>query len=176
MATPYHLPKKRDALKSTSKKSLYFERHPILAVSYTWLSWDKVCVPKTEGGLGFRNLKAFNLALLAKQGWRLQTNTHSLVYLVLKAHYFPNCDYLNVELGPKPSFAWWSIIVAQSVVRARYRWQVGDGSLVRICLDKWLPKPTTFQTISPPNILPADARVFQLLGENIGEWKVSLIR
>ena len=50
-----------------------------------WLSWDKICVPKKEGGLGFRNLKAFNLALLAKQGWRLQTNTQSLVYWVLKA-------------------------------------------------------------------------------------------
>ena len=31
-----------------------------------WLSWDKVYVPKSDGGLGFRNLKAFNLALLAK--------------------------------------------------------------------------------------------------------------
>ena len=70
-----------------------------------WLSWDKVCVPKREGGLGFRNLKAFNLALLTKQGWRLQTNTNSLVYCVLKARYFPHCDFLHAELGSKPSFA-----------------------------------------------------------------------
>ena len=54
----------------------------------TWLSWDKVCTPKEEGGLGFNKLKAFNLALLVKQGWRFQANTSSLVYRVLKARYF----------------------------------------------------------------------------------------
>ena len=42
-----------------------------------WLSWDKMCVPKDESGLGFRDLKAFNLALLAKHGLRLQTCTNS---------------------------------------------------------------------------------------------------
>ena len=45
-----------------------------------WTSWDKICAPKIEGGWGFHDLKAFNLALLAKQGWRLQTNTSSLVH------------------------------------------------------------------------------------------------
>ena len=33
-----------------------------------WLSWDKLCESKECGGMGFKELKYFNLALLAKQG------------------------------------------------------------------------------------------------------------
>ena len=31
-----------------------------------WLSWDKLCEPKAEGGMGFCQLKQFSLGLLAK--------------------------------------------------------------------------------------------------------------
>lgn len=70
-----------------------------------WLSWDKMCLPKEKGGLGFRNLKAFNLTLLAKQGWCLQTNSISLIHRVFKARYFPNEDFLSAELGNHLLFA-----------------------------------------------------------------------
>lgn len=40
------------------------------------------------GGLDFQNLKNFNLAFLAKQGWRLVQEEDSLLHKIYKARYF----------------------------------------------------------------------------------------
>jgi len=34
-----------------------------------WLSWNKLTRPKLEGGMGLKDLRQFNLAMLEKQGW-----------------------------------------------------------------------------------------------------------
>lgn len=88
-----------------------------------WISWEKLCIPKAQGGTGFKLLKEFNLALLAKQGWKLQTELNSFASQVLKTKYFPNCDFVNASLGKRPSYLW-SIMAAQHLVRHGMRWRV----------------------------------------------------
>lgn len=66
--------------------------------------------------MGFRDLKSFKKAFLAKQGWRLQTNTQSLFSRVFKAKYFPDCEFIQATLRKHPSFTWRSIMFAQAVV------------------------------------------------------------
>ena len=64
-----------------------------------------MCKSKLQGGMGFRNLQAFNLAMLAKQGWRLLTNPSSLVARIYKAKYYPTSDVLGAKMGCNPSYA-----------------------------------------------------------------------
>lgn len=61
-----------------------------------WISWDKLCAPKSEGGFGFKNMYAFNLGLIAKQGWRLVHEPHYLVAQTLKTKYYPTSNFLQV--------------------------------------------------------------------------------
>ncbi|XP_059315804.1 uncharacterized protein LOC132066519 [Lycium ferocissimum] len=39
-----------------------------------WVSWKKICMPKAEGGLGFRSLFDISKALFAKLWWRFRTS------------------------------------------------------------------------------------------------------
>ena len=50
-------------------------------------------------GLGFCDLRLFNISLLGKQGWNLLTKSHTLVARVFKEKYFPSGDYLSSILG-----------------------------------------------------------------------------
>ena len=124
-----------------------------------WMSWDKMYIPKDEGGLGFQDVKTFNLALLAKQGWRLQTCMNSLVHRVLKSHYFPNGDFLSVQLGNNPSPTWRSIMSTQSMVQHDIHWQVGNGQSINVCNDKWLNQPSIFWLTFRPIMVPTNAKL-----------------
>ena len=74
-----------------------------------WVSWKELCKSKLSGGMGFKNLQAFNLAMLAKQGWRLISNPNSLVAQIFKARYYSHGDVFHAKLGSSPSYTWRSI-------------------------------------------------------------------
>ena len=62
------------------------------------MAWDDMSKPKFMGGLGFRNIELFNLALLACQAWRLLQDPDTLSARILTAVYYPECDLLDAEV------------------------------------------------------------------------------
>jgi ribonuclease HI len=140
-----------------------------------WVSWEKMTLPKADGGLGFRNLYSFNLAMLARQGWRLIQSPDSLCAKVLKAIYFPDCDMFSAVPKPGISYVWRSVLKGIQLLKEGLIWRVGDGKCINIWQDPWLPKDETCRVTSQRgnSIL---TKVAELINPVSGTWDHDLVK
>jgi hypothetical protein len=92
-----------------------------------WVSWEKMTQPKYDGGLGFRDIELFNIALLARQAWRILTEPTSLSARILKGVYFPCSGFLSADLGSHPSQIWWAIMEWRDALKLGLIRRIGDG-------------------------------------------------
>jgi hypothetical protein len=83
-----------------------------------WKAKAELFKPKFNGGLGFRYMHLFNLAMLAKQGW--------------KAKYCPNHDVLHAQAGNIPSYTWMSIHQALNTLKKGRCWILGGMQSVEL--------------------------------------------
>lgn len=81
-----------------------------------WLGWGKLSEVKQNGGLGFRELEGFNIALLAKQLWQIITKPSLLVSKVLKAKYFKGTSIWNLKNKYSDSWCWRSLLSARALL------------------------------------------------------------
>jgi ribonuclease HI len=125
--------------------------------------------------MGFRDLHSFNLAMLAKQSWRMLCNPESLCARVLRSKYFPDGNLLKA--GPKKgsSFTWQSIVAGLQTFRRGHIWRIGTGSKVNIWEDHWIPTSVTRKVISQRGqcIL---RYVEELINPVTGQWDEDIIR
>ena len=77
--------------------------------------------------MGFRDLHAFNLAMLAKQAWRIVKFPHSLVARHYKARNFSDCNFWTAPVSLRPSFSWRSILQSRELLSQGNFSQIGDG-------------------------------------------------
>ena len=140
-----------------------------------WIAWENMCKPKADEGMGFKDLRAFNLALLAKQGWRLIQNPGSLTHRVLKAKYFPESNFMEAQIGKKPLYTWRSLMEGINVLDRGLHWSIGNGQSVRIWGDRWLPTQNSFKVTNPrPQVFEGNT-VDSLLDREGGGWDKNLM-
>ncbi|CAN0906360.1 Uncharacterized mitochondrial protein AtMg00310 [Linum grandiflorum] len=135
-----------------------------------------MAVRKEHGGLGFRDIRGFNLALLGKQVWRLLSQPNSIVSLLYRAKYYPTGDILTAELGHHPSFVWRSLCESRCIVRKGYRWKIGDGNATHVWMEPWLKSDSQMRITTPVNPHVAKIQAIPLDsadGEDYRIWHVS---
>lgn len=144
------------------------DRNPI-----HWVGWKQLSRLKKDGGLGFRDLVCFNLAMLAKIGWRILGQPQSLLGRVLHDKYHPGVGFLEARAGRKVSWGWRGLMQGRRILLAGLRWRVGNGESIRVTEDPWIPKPHTFKTCSRHPDLPLT--VADLVDSATKVWRCDLI-
>ena len=139
-----------------------------------WKKWEVLCKPKLEGGLGFKNLCKFNEAMLARHVWRLTHDTKSLFYKVFKAKYFPNGSVFEAK-SAMGSFAWRSFLRSKNLIERNGRWRMGDGKIIRIFQDAWLPNSNAGRILFHRGGLTPNTTADGLINPNSGWWNLGLI-
>lgn len=140
-----------------------------------WWAWWKLCFPKKEGGMGFWDLHSFNLAMLAKQCWRLLDDPEYLCARILRGKYYPSGDLLSA--GPKKgsSFTWQSIFAGIQTFKRGHIWRVGSGEKINIWEDHWIRSSPSRKVITPRNGV-LTTKVNKLIDPMTEQWDEELIR
>lgn len=71
---------------------------------------------KDDGGLGFRDLIAFNEAMLGKQAWRLLQQPLALWSQLVKGLYFPTQTFLSITPAAQASWGWKSLLLGRNAI------------------------------------------------------------
>jgi hypothetical protein len=140
-----------------------------------WMSWERLNQPKHKGGMGFRDMRSFNLAMLGKQGLRLITRPNSLCARVLKGCYYHGTEFLRTTQKKKhASSTWREILAGRDILQRGLIRRVVDGESTAIWGDRWIAdhfdaRPVTPRVVGHPNL------VSELLTAS-GSWNAEAVR
>ncbi|GKV01533.1 hypothetical protein SLEP1_g14082 [Rubroshorea leprosula] len=113
-----------------------------------WVGWENVCRSKLDGGLGVKDLRKFNLALLGKWWSRLAEGEEGLLYKVIRGKYGSSGgNWLNwIEEGNQKGSLWWRDVCRLDYsCTNRVGWlldgfklKLGEGNSVKFWEDVWI--------------------------------------
>lgn len=135
-----------------------------------WVSWDTLTLPKGMGGLGFRDIQAFNRALLGKISWRIITKPDCLLARILVGKYCSNSSFLTIHAATSSSHGWKGILRGRDVLLNHLGKEIGDGEATSVWKDSWIKPDTKMKPYGPVLAQDQDLLVSDLLSRETKEW------
>lgn len=136
----------------------------------SWLSWSELSVSKQRGGVGFRSLYGFDIALIGKQCWKLMQEPQSLVARMFKARYYPDSHFLQAKSQAGAGFIWSGMITAKEVLKKGCRWVIGDGKRINAVRDPWLRNKEGFCVDQSTDYGLSNIPVADLILQDARKW------
>ncbi|XP_019226880.1 PREDICTED: uncharacterized protein LOC109208254 [Nicotiana attenuata] len=111
-----------------------------------WTKWQNLCLPKEEGGVGFRSLIDVSKALFAKLWWRYRT-TKSLWSNFMRNKYFKK-ELPTVVQFRKGSHIWRKMLEAREKVEHEILWEMNRGS-TNVWYENWTGLGALYHVVPP---------------------------
>ncbi|XP_019244346.1 PREDICTED: uncharacterized protein LOC109224216 [Nicotiana attenuata] len=115
-----------------------------------WASWDTLCLPKKEGGIGFRSLHDVSKALFCKLWWNFRTKP-SLWSLFMSQKYCKKLNAIVVPWRRNGSHFWRKMLECRDNIEHKILWQPKMGSAL-FWFENWTGLGALY-FITPPDFL-----------------------
>ncbi|XP_058749275.1 uncharacterized protein LOC131622266 [Vicia villosa] len=141
-----------------------------------WISWRTICKPKDQGGLGIKDIAAFNKALLIKWLWRFIKEDNALWKNILEAKYGAMHERILFKIKRSPlsrKSIWWRDLMQLSEEREECSFgqmvliKLGDGVKTPFWTGRWIGQ-SPLCTMFPNLFLIAGNPVVEVA--SMGEW------
>jgi hypothetical protein len=139
-------------------------------------SWKSICLPKDQGGLGFRLMKDINVSLIAKLGWKILVNHDALWIPLFKEKYIKYGTLLSCPLSTG-SYIWNGITSVVPLLKLGACYIPHASSSLDIWHSPWIPSLPNFQPVPrvPRLCLDYPLAISNLIHPQFLTWNVSLL-
>lgn len=138
------------------------------------VNWNDVCKPKRQGGLGFKDLHMWNIALMSKHIWNIVDNKNSIWVKWIKHERLKLRNFWDYNIPNEACWSWRKILQCRKAIGSFIVYRLGNGKNSSAWYDNWHPAGPLGKIISYRDIYEADleknARVSDIVVN--GEWVV----
>jgi hypothetical protein len=103
------------------------------------VAWDKICFPKSEGGLGIKKLEIWNQAAMLNHIWSLFAQAGSLWVAWVELKWFKGKSFWQISIPKVCSWSWKKLLKLRDIAKKFIRFKIGDGNRTYLWLDNWHP-------------------------------------
>ncbi|KAK4482042.1 hypothetical protein RD792_012965 [Penstemon davidsonii] len=140
------------------------------------VGWNKVTKHKDFGGLGIKQARKTNIALLAKVGWKTLKKENSLWGDTFHKKYLKDNNLLDYNTKAGDSHTWKGVVRSLKELNLCIRWRLGNGKNISVWDDLWVgEEPIGTKMAGHICEEEKNLRVSNLINPN-GVWDKSRLR
>lgn len=122
-----------------------------------------------------RNIQAFNVAMLAKNSWRILTKPTCLLARLLLGKYCSNSDFFSTSCSSSASHGWKGVVAGCQLLKIQLGKAIGNGETTKIWEDSWIFPSHRFVPFGPPSEESSNYVVKDLLVRDTAEWNRPMV-